>query len=78
MQKLAVVVVAVAALLGVSEATGDQFGSYGFDIDSLLECFTLNPYAGTPGQPIAKLEDIPIISVQPALSGEVWLPVNSR
>lgn len=77
MQKLAVVVVALATLLGVCKATGDNAGSYGFDIDSLLECFTVNPYAGVPGQPIAKLEDIPIIAFQPGQSGEVYLPVDS-
>lgn len=77
MQKLAVVVVAFAALLGVSKATGDP-NQYGFTVDSLLECFGVNPYAGVPSQPVSKLEDIPIISVQPALSGEVWLPVAPR
>ena len=74
MQKLTVVV--LAAFVGICTAYGRN-GDYGFPLESTLECFGVNRYYGYPGQPRAKVEDIPVIAFQPARSGEVYLPVES-
>lgn len=75
MQRVAATI-AVFSLLGVVTAYNDP-GSYGFDIDSLLECHVQNPFYGSPNQPPSKVEDIPVIPFQPAPSGQPYLPIES-
>lgn len=52
--------------------------SYGFPLNSLLECYVANPLARYPGQPKAILETPPKINIVPGPAGTVWLPQNSE
>ena len=76
MQKVAVAILVLSALVGMSHAYNTP--SFRFPENQLLQCFVQNPFAGQPGQPDSKLEDIPAIPFQPALRGEVYLPLASE
>lgn len=73
MQKLTVVV--FAAVISICSAYGGQ--NFFFPPAPLI-CYVQNRLFGLPGQDPSKVEDVPVIPFQPALPGEVYLPLNSR
>ena len=69
--------IALFSLLGAVAAYNDP-GSYGFPLNTLLNCHVQNPYYGrAPDQPASLLEPIPIIPFYSAEPGEVYFPVES-
>ena len=76
MQKVAIAILVLNALVGMSHAYSSV--PFNFMENRLLKCYVQNPFAGNPGQPDSKLEDIPAIPFQPAERGGVYLPVKSQ
>eukprot|EP00731_Ephydatia_muelleri_P022039 Em0014g630a len=74
MQKLFILL----ALLASGNCNSFNAISYGFPLNSLLECYVANPLASYTGQPKAILEIPPKINLVPGPDGTVWLPQNSE